>query len=290
MLNMDFKVLGSTKLPIIHQAFLKAFSDYQVQVDLSLSDFQIMMKRRGFAPEISLGAFSNSAHEPIGFILNGLRPWDGKLTAYDTGTGVIPVYRKQGITSGLFEQVLKVLARQNVEQYLLEVLQDNTAAFKLYYNQGFRVTRTFSVYQLNKITNPLNLTANDLELIPQIASEDWKALEAFWDFKPSWQNSVRSIHAVAEEFTCAVLRRNTKLIGYGIVGKATGDVPQLAVCQEYRRQGIATQILAALMQNTKSNILSFINVDDTSQSTRAFLERMGSENVGGQYEMVLTLS
>lgn len=289
MLNIEFNTLESTNLLTIHHTFLEAFSDYQMQVNLSFSDFQIMMKRNGFVPVISLGAFSKSNNEHVGFILNGLRQWNGKLTAYDTGTGVISDYRRQGITSGLFAEVLNILAQQNVEQYLLEVLKDNTVAFELYQNQGFLVTRTFSIYQLNKITNPLDLAINDIELVSQINSEEWEILKSFWDFNPSWQNSINSINTVPEKFAYAVLRHGTKPIGYGIVDKETGNVPQFAVLQEYRRQGIATRILAALMQNTKSDILRFVNVDDTSQNTRDFLYHIGSENIGGQYEMILPL-
>jgi ribosomal protein S18 acetylase RimI-like enzyme len=289
MLTIDFKTLESTKLQIIHRTFLDAFSDYQMQMNLSFSDFQIMMKRNGFVPAISMGAFSKSNNGLVGFILNGLRQWNGKLTAYDTGTGVIWDYRRQGITSGLFAEVLNELAQQNIEQYLLEVLKDNTAAFELYKNQGFLVTRTFSIYQLNKLTNPLDLTIYDIELVSHINSEEWEILKSFWDINPSWQNSINSINTIPEKFAYAVIRHGTKPIGYGIVDKETGNVPQFAVLQEYRRQGIATQILAALLQNTKSDILRFVNVDDSSQNTRDFLYHIGSENIAGQYEMILPL-
>lgn len=41
-----------------------------------------------------MGAFDNE--ELVGFVLNGFRNWYGKTTVYDTGTGVLPKYRRQG--------------------------------------------------------------------------------------------------------------------------------------------------------------------------------------------------
>jgi ribosomal protein S18 acetylase RimI-like enzyme len=288
--EIEYKVLQSTNFATLHASFIEAFSDYQMKLNLSLAEFQLMMTRRGFDPTISMGAFTQENSEPVGFILNGLRLWNDKLTAYDTGTGVIPTFRKQGITSTLFAKVLKVLAQQSVEQYLLEVLKDNTVAYNLYKSQGFVVTRTFSIYQLNKLTHPMDFAVSDVELVSCFGSEEWELLKDFWDVPPSWQNSIDSINATSKEFIYALVRLKGKPIGYGIVGKRTGDVPQLAVHPEYRRQGVATRILASLMQHTHSSHLRFVNIDDSSQTIREFLTHVGCDNIGGQYEMLLPLT
>lgn len=143
-----YKILDNTNLSIIHQAFVEAFSDYQVKMDLPFSKFENMVKRRGFTPELSIGAFDDE--KLIGFVLNGVRMWDGKLTAYDLGTGVIPDYRKKGITTEILKKVKDICKDNKIENYLLEVLQNNTGAVELYRKQGFQTTRDFDCYYLKR--------------------------------------------------------------------------------------------------------------------------------------------
>lgn len=40
---------------LLHQAFLRAFSDYQVKMELPFPDFEQMLRRRGYCPELSVG-------------------------------------------------------------------------------------------------------------------------------------------------------------------------------------------------------------------------------------------
>lgn len=117
-------------------------------MDLSLADFEKMLLRNGFEPELSVGAFVND--RLAGFIFNGFRDWNGVTTVYDTGTGVIKDYRKQGITNHMFSIARNVLQEKGIKQYLLEVIQTNTAAVELYKKQGFEITRELNCFQVEK--------------------------------------------------------------------------------------------------------------------------------------------
>ena len=75
--------------------------------------------------------------------MNALGEWQGKPTAYDAGTGVIPAYRRQGIAEELFTFMVPHLKEASVEQYLLEVLTGNERAVALY--QETRVCRDTTV-------------------------------------------------------------------------------------------------------------------------------------------------
>ncbi len=90
---MEYRTLENTDSVCIYEAFTQAFSDYQVSVDMSFKSFETMLKRNGFMPAISVGAFADRT--PVGFILNGVRDWDNEKTVYDLGTGVIPDFRRQ---------------------------------------------------------------------------------------------------------------------------------------------------------------------------------------------------
>ena len=83
----SYKTLENIELEVIYNTFVEAFSDYQVKFDISFYNFQIMMKRRGLNLEFSMGTFKDG--KMVGFILNGVREWNGKITIYDVGTGFL---------------------------------------------------------------------------------------------------------------------------------------------------------------------------------------------------------
>ncbi len=282
----DYKTLENTIMETLHKTFLNAFSDYQVKIDLPFWKFQGMLERRGYDSEVSIGAFENQ--ELVGFILNGFRNWNGKLTVYDTGTGVIGEYRKQGVTSNMLLNIRELLKEKEAEQYLLEVIQSNTSAIQLYKKQGFEIIRHFACFQLDK--NKYNpMTTYKVEHINKIDTTNWKHLIDFWDFTPSWQNSIDSINAAPDTFIYSVVRFDDTIVGYGIIDKKTGDIPQIAVNKHYRHKGIARSIVTDLLENTESYKVGVLNVDDQSKSTKDFLLKLGFEDVVGQYEMILKL-
>ena len=76
--------LSGISIETIHSTFVKAFSDYDEPIKLSVHQLKYMIERRGVNLDLSFGAFFND--ELIGFTLNGIGDWNGKLTAYDSGT------------------------------------------------------------------------------------------------------------------------------------------------------------------------------------------------------------
>lgn len=283
----NYKTLENVDIDIIHKAFINAFSDYQVKIDLPLWKLQQMLVRRGYVPEKSMGAFDGEVL--VGFILNGFRKWNGKLTTYDTGTGVLPEYRKQGITTGMFQKVMEQLKNEGAEQYLLEVIKQNTSAYELYKKQGFEILRTFSCFKQdkNKYKSQKVFTVEHLQ---GFSAADWEQFKQFWDIQPSWQNSIESICATSQEFIYSVVRTDNKIVGYGIIDKRTGDIPQISVDRNYRRKGIASSIMTDLMNNTESGTAAVINVDDSSKVLKDFLSALGFDCYVEQYEMVLEIN
>lgn len=280
---LEYRTLKKTSIETLHKAFLDAFSDYQIEVDLSIERLKQMLQRRGYVPEISIGAFKNDLL--VGFILNGLRSWNGKTTVYDIGTGVIIDYRRQGITSSMLLNVKEILKQKQVEQYLLEVIQSNTSAFQFYKKEGFQIKRNFPCFELDK-KRYVPLKKYKVEHTNRMA---WEQLTEFWDFEPSWQNSMDSINAVSEEFLYSIVHFDNTIVGYGIINKKTGDIPQIAVNKHYRGKGIGRSIITDLMENTESHKISVINVDDESKCTKDFLIKLGFEYIVGQYEMFLKI-
>nr|WP_314465420.1 GNAT family N-acetyltransferase [uncultured Clostridium sp.] len=267
----------------IYQAFLKAFSDYQVRLDLSFAQFEKMLKRRGFDPNVSVGAFDEDCL--AGFILNGCRKWNGKATAYDVGTGVIPQFRKQGITNHMLQTAKQHFSDTGVEQYILEVLTSNTAAANIYRKNGFTVEREFLCCQMERGKD----RSDPIHQAEHILNPDWELLGSFWDFPPSWQNSIQSIEAVPESFIISAVRKNNRIAGYGIIDKSTGEIPQIAVDKSWRNKGIGSSILADLIEQTDSGQIKILNIDTRSEAMLYFISAAGFYNTVNQYEMKLEI-
>lgn len=286
---IEYRTLKDTQSETLHTAFIEAFSDYQVELDLPIEKFAKMLQRRGYAPELSIGAFTDT--RLVGFVLNGRRSWNGKPTLYDCGTGVVPEFRKQGITSTAFNQVLELIQANRIEQYLLEVIQSNTPAVSLYQKQGFRITRNFACFQIDRHdieTAPLTPTATSVHFESCLIDElDWTLLKTFWDFEPSWQNSIESMTADKGSCVALIARAGEATLGYGIIEKSSGDIPQLAVQKELRRRGIGAELLRRLIQHTESDQAVLLNIDDACPSMHTFLQALGFEHFIGQYEMLL---
>lgn len=282
---ISYKSLENIDIEILHNTFVNAFSDYQVKMDLPLSKFQQMLLRRGYNSKISMGAFQNG--ELVGFVLNGLRDWNNVLTAYDTGTGTVNEYRKQGITSNLIQHTKELLKEAQVKQYLLEVIKSNVAALELYKKAGFEIIREFECFKLDK-DKFIPTSKYEVKNISKLDLNDWKRVAEFWDFQPSWQNSVDSVNAV-NTVSYSVVCLDNKIVAYGIIDKITGDIAQLAVEKSYRRRGISRSIVSNLLSFTESNKIAILNVDSQCESIIKFLYDMGFDYYVGQYEMMLKL-
>jgi len=283
----ELRTLEDVPLETVHETFLEAFSDYLVRFDLPFWKLETMVRRRGMVMEASVGAFDGD--RMVGFILNAVRPWNGRLTAYDTGTGVVPSHRKRGVTKAMFARALEVLREGGVEQYLLEVIKENEPADRLYRQQGFEEARGLSCYIGPRDAVPRG-EAPGVQLVQlPVDALGWDLLTTFWDFEPSWQNSVDSVTAVPETLLAVTAVEGGQVVGYGIVEPRSGDVPQLAVAREARGRGVGGAILGRLADLAEAENLVVLNLEETSGPANAFATASGLELYTAQHEMLLQL-
>ena len=164
------RLLSTSDLPSLHACFLEAFSDYQVDLRMTQEQFEQRLARDGVRMELSAAAFDDD--RMIGFYINGIGEWQGKQTAYDAGTGVIPSYRNRGIAKDLFEFLVPRLKEVSVSQYLLEVITTNTPAVSLYRKVGFVGTRQLAVFRsderIKNVGDPKGVS------IRQVEQPDWE--------------------------------------------------------------------------------------------------------------------
>jgi ribosomal protein S18 acetylase RimI-like enzyme len=277
-----YRLLTAADFHPLYECFLEAFSDYQINLQMTEEQFEQRVKRDGVELELSAGAFDNE--RMIGFYMNGRGMWHGQATAYDAGTGVVPAYRRSGVAIQLFDFIAPRLKERGIKQYLLEVITSNERAVALYRKLGFEETRTLAALRANEAVK----TAGDVEgvSIRQMDEPDWDVFCAYWDGEPSWQNSMDAVERIRNQCQIVGAFVDEKCVGYGIVFKPSGILMQLAVAQEFRRRGIGRRILASL---SGDRVLKTNNVEEKLKGTLEFYKECGFEIVLRQFEMIRSL-
>ncbi len=280
------KPLTGIDIAIINSAWQDAFKDYPVS--WTKTDIEKMLVRRGYVPELSFGAFEGD--ELVSFTLNCVGEYDGMLSAYDTGTGTRPAFRGRSLAARIFHAAEPFLKQQNIKQYILDVMQDNTNAIAVYKKQGLQITREFNYFVL---------PADELHLPDKALSEGYQVKEIefpgreimqhMWDFHPAWQNSIESVLRVPADIKYIGAFAGDTLAGYGITAYESGDITQIAVDQGHRRQGIGTAILRAMLALNTAPRVKAIATDVDCASINLFLEACGLPRKGCLYEMIKEL-
>ncbi len=285
---MVIKSLTGVGINEIHHAFKEAFCDYAEPLSLSRDQLNQMITRRGYQAALSFGAYAED--KIVGFTLNGSGIWNNQQTAYDTATGVVKSHRQQGVASRIFEVSLPVLSEHGISQYLLEVIKVNAKAIDLYKKMGFEITREFDywVSPVEQLQGHSISTDAGFSVV-SVNNPNWNQYQEFWDFQPSWQNSVDSISRKLDRFLCLEVLEKDRVVAYGIMEQGTGDLPQLAVHPDYRRKGLGTELVNCLLGAAKPEHLKVINTSTESLPMKSFLQYLGLNPGYGQFEMIREL-
>lgn len=280
------KSLKGISFDLIFETFSKAFMDYEMQ--FKKEEVRAMLHRRGFVPELSFAAFNQE--KIVSFTLNGIGTFNGVQTAYDTGTGTLKEYRGQGLASKIFTYSIPILKDAGVSSYFLEVLQHNTSAVSVYKKLGFQVSREFNYFSEPK--DAFQFQSKELHTdysIHQIDETYFKFVSYFWDFTPSWQNSIEAILRKPDDFKKIGVFKDQQLIGYCLFEPVSGDITQIAVDKNFRRKGIATNLIQEVLTYYKCNSVKMINTDVNCESITEFMKSGSIEPKGKQFEMILEL-
>jgi ribosomal protein S18 acetylase RimI-like enzyme len=246
-------------------AFNDAFSDYDIPAKYTVEYLTNLVTRRGYRPDLAVGAFDSD--RLVGFVFNCL---DGDA-AYNSGTGVVISHRRRGIARQLMQRSIDTLP---AKRYILEVIETNERAAALYRELDFVETRRLQCW-----------TFWSAAVLPPLSKrQQAAALQSDWfDMEPTWQNSTASLRRAREPYDILGDDR-----GYVVVFPSNGDVPQLAVRRDARRQGIGRSLLD-LAAARVGKPLRIMNIDDRSSGINAFLEHCGARKLVRQIEMVRSL-
>jgi ribosomal protein S18 acetylase RimI-like enzyme len=273
----------------LYEAFVEAFSDYVVPFALTETQFRNHIILNAVDLDRTVGCFDGD--KLVGFSLNGFGDWNGVPTAYDAGTGVLPGYRRRGLSERMFEKMLSRFAAEGIRQFLLEVVTSNEAAINLYEKLGFETVRELALLQCDgRIMSEGRPPTPGLE-IRRIGEPDWDLLTSFWEARPSWQNSVDAVKRSRRVKSIIGAFSDDRCVGYIIFSSTFGRVAQLAVDKAHRGVGIGAALVQAMQSGTAEGFsMQVINIDKSNAEAMAFFQRLGFYERLSQFEMVMPVS
>lgn len=291
---MDFITLDKLAEEEILEAMNDAFSEYEVPINLTISEFRRANISRGISYDLSIGAVENG--KLIGFVLNCIDVWNNMPTAYDGGTGIIKAFQNQGVGSKLFKECIKLLKTHGIKQILLEVIKTNENAFQMYRKQNFQIIREFDCVRVSrqnwKTPEMKEEKFSDIifKIDKNVKEFNWNQAKMLWDYPPSWQNSIETIKRMPSLFQLVNVFYNEHLIGYGIINIENGSIIHISVHKKFRKRGIGTKIMQMMKELCpKAETFSVVNIDERNESLSKFFKKFGFESLVEQYEMNLLL-
>ncbi len=284
-MDIQYKLLSGIDIKTVHQANLEAFSDYLIPLQPTAEQYDNHLSQNAVNFDLSVGAFAEG--RMVGYSLNGFGDWNGKKTAYDAGTGVVPEFRKHGIATSMFDFLIPKLKEIGIQQMLLEVINGNDNAIRLYKKIGFKESRKLLFFEQ---TRTIELEPSKNIQIRKIDKKNWKDLERFWDGKPSWQFSTESLERtlIPPKFFGAFV--NKKFVGCSSLFSRSGIVSQIAVDRNHRLNEIGTRLLLEMQSHTENDKkLKFSNLDSNLTGLIKFLGKLDYKPTMSQIEMILPL-
>ncbi|MCP4725478.1 MAG: GNAT family N-acetyltransferase [bacterium] len=287
---LEYRFLSEDMMPEIFRTFMEAFSDYAL--DMSYMTEQSMYNRfvkNGTDFESSVGVFNGT--KMAGFTMIGIDNWKNSLSAFDVGTGIVKEYRGKGIARKMFDHAVPLLKEKGVNEFYLEVLQENEPAIKAYEKTGFRIVREFDCYKLVLGSPDLEIVQSPLIEITEFDKNEITHFNDFLDWEPSWENSLNAITRIRDEiylFKAVYEGSDAGILAYY---PGLNWIMTLVVGRQFRRKGIASSLLKHLLCNDiiKEPEVKLINVESTDLGMKQFLSNKSFEIYVKQYEMELTI-
>ena len=271
---MVVRHLGDSDFKTIMECFLSAFENYFVKMPTDHNFYKERWKAAGVNFNMSYGMFDND--KLVGFIINAIDERQGELTAYNSGTGVIPEYRGKRIVKAIYDFAIPDLIQNGITKCLLEVITENVKAIKSYEGIGFKICKHYKCYggMLSVETqNNYALKEVDFDAI------DWSELSNQELY--SWDNQSESLEKGNYNYYQVLV--DNQVDSFFAINPENGYIAQLEVLNHTR---FSWNRLFSAIQSIQKEIKTN-NIDDRLIDKIKAIEAAGLKNTVNQYEMEL---
>lgn len=285
MSYVQYKRCSDVDMSTVFKAFTIGFSDYIIRLEMDEDFFtKRFFEAEGNSRETSFIAFSG--YTPVGFIMGGIKDYEGIKTMRCGTLCIHPDFRGLGVSQELFKLHREEAIKKGCKQLFLEVILGNDRAINFYKKLGYEKIYKLKYFSLKDISKLERYNVNDAS-IKEVGLEELKTLRSsLLDVHINWQNDIECIEKyLGQHIFIADIKDD---IAGALCISNTGKINFLWIPMEYRNKSIAT----ALIKNAVKNLnLSKISISfPSSASLEGYLKHMEFEKDSlEQYEMYLTL-
>jgi ribosomal protein S18 acetylase RimI-like enzyme len=278
--------------PQLVEAFNHTFEGYSLPITQTVESLSAMIEADDIQLQASLVARApDGEYAAIGLLaVRGVRGWVG-------GMATAPSWRRQGVGARLLQRLLTRADSLGLDTVELEVLEDNTAAHKLYQQAGFNDVRLLSVFRgplaAGSKTTPMGKSEDEmpapviLEVESRMVLQDF---ERFHQVPAAWQRQSAALIHLAPRLQGLALSTTAGLQAYVL----TMPTPQGYMVMDFGSQDQsylhrvqhAERLLNHLVAGSPNSAVQVINVPPGDALGDA-LNHLGCQVLLRQWEMVV---
>jgi ribosomal protein S18 acetylase RimI-like enzyme len=139
-MKLDLKPASDHPLPDLVQTLNRGFEGYIVPIHLNLPQFLNMLRKDGI--DLTASRLLLVDDQPAGVALIARRGWVSRLAAM----GITTDMRGKGAGSWFMEKLIQQARERAEREMVLEVIEQNEAAVRLYQKYGFQSVRRLVSY------------------------------------------------------------------------------------------------------------------------------------------------
>jgi len=273
---MTVKNLSHVSFEEVLACFLLAFDNYFVKMPTDSDYYRKRWKAAKVDFNYSYGMFDGE--QLVGFIIHAVDTRFGKLTAFNTGTGVIPAYRGKRIVKSIYTYALRDLQQRGIEKSTLEVIRENEAAIRSYKSVGFKICKKYTCF-----IGDIKVETDDQIELKEIALKD-----VDWDRLPnqqgySWDFQKETL--LEGDYTFYYVLKDGVPESFFLINPQNQRLAQVDLLNPENKGW--QRLFSGIKQI--SNTISIINVDERLTEKVEQLRLAGLENTVNQYELELTI-
>lgn len=280
----SLRTIDDISVDHLTRVFNTSFGDYHVP--FVLTNEQLQKKLISDNIKAAISPIAMHRRNAVGFMLHGIRKSNESIRVYNGGTGIVPSHRGKGYLQLMLDSVMPKIQKLKAATIQLEVLENNKSAIRSYEHLGFESMRKVVCYKgiLHiKVFQPLpNIRVSYSQPDPDAIIE-----AQFFDFKPTWQNEVRSALNKHSSWICLYSETDNQLLAFAAYSDLKIDT--FAVRISARNKAIGSFLFSILEKRLRGKEIRVLNVDNADLHTQMFLKNIGLKQFIAQFEMVKTL-
>ncbi|MBB6460065.1 GNAT family N-acetyltransferase [Flammeovirga kamogawensis] len=273
------KILRLNKVPFdeLIDCFLLAFKEYHLEIPTDKMYYQKRWSAAKVDYNLSYGMLING--QLVGFIIHAIDNRFGKKTAFNTGTGVIPDFRGNGISKLIYDYAINDLRNHGIEKCILEVIQENKNAIKIYQRSGFKICKEYQCFSGN-----INIKSRDEINLKKVSKEDFNWDNTFNQEFYSWDFQKETI--IERNYDYYYVIHDNQLESYFIYNEENKYVAQFDLLADNNNAW------ERLFQGIKliSNNVKIVNVDTRLLEKLEIINKVEIPTTVNQYEMKLEIN